>query len=425
MTTLVELRTTASQPKIHAAAVAQVLSLLIEIRPGASAAQLRMPLGVAFVLDRSGSMAGAKIRHACEALKRAVGALAPDDMAAVISFERRTRVDVPLETVGDGAAICRRIDKIRADGGTRMAPAMSRALEQLGRSRAGLLRRMILLTDGQTEGEDDCLAVADEAGRQQVSITALGLGRDWNEDLLIELGNRSSGTADAISAPEQIDGFFAGAVRQAQSASIQRAVLTLRTVQGVSVRAAWQVVPLITQLGVQPTAQRDVTVPLGEVDAATGRAVLVELLIEPRAAGTYRVATAEIQCDVPLLGQTDVRERAEIVLEFTADAAAARVVNPTVMNVAEKVSAFRLQTRALADLAAGDVAAATNRLQSAVTRLLSQGEAALAQQMQQEVDRLRQGGQLSSDGQKTMKFGTSRTVRLTPPQDPADAPPAG
>lgn len=418
MTTLIDVRTTASQPKMHAAAVAQVLSLLIELRPGASAAQLRMPLSVAFVLDRSGSMSGAKIGHARDALKRAIGALAPDDMATVISFERRTRVDVPLETVGDGGAMRRRIDKIRADGGTRMAPAMSRALEQLGRSNASQLRRMIILTDGQTEGEEDCLKVADEAGRQQVSITALGLGRGWNEDLMIELGNRSAGTADAISAPEQIDGFFSGAVRQAQSASIQRAVLTLRTVQGVSVRAAWQVVPLISQLPIQPTAPRDVTVPLGEIDGATGRALLVELLIEPRPAGTYRIATAEIQCDIPLLGRTDVRERTEVLLDVTADAAAARVINPTVMNVAEKVSAFRLQTRALADLAAGDVASATNRLQSAVTRLLNQGEAALAQQMQQEVERLRQGGQLSSDGQKTMKFGTSRTVRLTPPADP-------
>jgi Ca-activated chloride channel family protein len=362
MTTLIDVRTTASQPKMHAAAVAQVLSLLIELRPGASAAQLRMPLSVAFVLDRSGSMSGAKIGHARDALKRAIGALAPDDMATVISFERRTRVDVPLETVGDGGAMRRRIDKIRADGGTRMAPAMSRALEQLGRSNASQLRRMIILTDGQTEGEEDCLKVADEAGRQQVSITALGLGRDWNEDLMIELGNRSAGTADAISAPEQIDGFFSGAVRQAQSASIQRAVLTLRTVQGVSVRAAWQVVPLISQLPIQPTAPRDVTVPLGEIDGATGRALLVELLIEPRPAGTYRIATAEIQCDIPLLGRTDVRERIEVLLDVTADAAAARAINPTVMNVAEKVSAFRLQTRALADLAeCGDAPAQSGR----------------------------------------------------------------
>jgi len=83
------------------------------------------------------------------------------------------------------------------------------------------------------------------------------------------------------------------------------------------------------------------------------------------------------------------------------------------MNIVEKVSAFKLQTRALQDLQSGDVSGATQKLQSAVTRLLSQGEVELAQTMQQEIANLQQSGQLSSEGQKTMKFGTRKTVRLS------------
>ena len=83
------------------------------------------------------------------------------------------------------------------------------------------------------------------------------------------------------------------------------------------------------------------------------------------------------------------------------------------MNIVEKVSAFKLQTRALQDLQSGDVTGATQKLQSAVTRLLSQGEVELAQTMQQEIANLQQNGQLSSEGQKTMKFGTRKTVRLS------------
>jgi Ca-activated chloride channel homolog len=59
------------------------------------------------------------------------------------------------------------------------------------------------------------------------------------------------------------------------------------------------------------------------------------------------------------------------------------------------------------------VSGATQKLQSAVTRLLSQGEVELAQTMQQEIENLQQSGQLSSEGQKTMKFGTRKTVRLS------------
>ena len=58
-------------------------------------------------------------------------------------------------------------------------------------------------------------------------------------------------------------------------------------------------------------------------------------------------------------------------------------VNAPVMNIVEKISAFKLQTRALQDLQAGDVGGATQKLQSAVTRLLNQGELELAQTMQQ------------------------------------------
>ena len=105
---------------------------------------------------------------------------------------------------------------------------------------------------------------------------------------------------------------------------------------------------------------------------------------------------------------------------FSADAGLNAQVNAPVMNIVEKVSAFKLQTRALQDLQSGDVTGATQKLQSAVTRLLSQGEVELAQTMQQEITNLQETGQISSEGQKTMKFGTRKTVRLSDLDVPAD-----
>jgi Ca-activated chloride channel homolog len=123
---------------------------------------------------------------------------------------------------------------------------------------------------------------------------------------------------------------------------------------------------------------------------------------------------------VPVLNLQGEKTRADIMLTFTSDAGLAAQVNAPVMNIVEKISAFKLQTRALQDLQAGDVAGATQKLQSAVTRLLNQGEADLAQTMQQEISNLQQSGQLSSEGQKTMKFGTRKTVRLSDLDVPED-----
>lgn len=194
---------------------------------------------------------------------------------------------------------------------------------------------------------------------------------------------------------------------------MQNANLTLRFVQGVLPRAVWQVYPLITNLGYRPISDRDVSVPLGELETGNGRTLLVEVLIEPRPAGEYRIAQAEVSYDIPLLSLSGEKSRTDIMLTVTTDAGLAAQVNATVMNIVEKVSAFKLQTRALQDLAAGDVAGATQKLQSAVTRLLNQGEVDLAQTMQREIQHLQQTGKLSSEGQKTIKFGVQKTVRLS------------
>jgi Ca-activated chloride channel homolog len=154
-------------------------------------------------------------------------------------------------------------------------------------------------------------------------------------------------------------------------------------------------------------------VPLGELQTGSGQVLLIEVLVDPRPAGQYRIGQAEVSYDIPAMGLTGEKSRADVLLTFTADQAMAQQVNPPVMNIVEKVSAFKLQTRALQDLASGDVGGATQKLQSAVTRLLSQGEVELAQTMQKEVENLQSSGQLSSEGQKTIKFGTRKTVRLS------------
>ena len=83
------------------------------------------------------------------------------------------------------------------------------------------------------------------------------------------------------------------------------------------------------------------------------------------------------------------------------------------MNVVEKVQAFKLQTQALDEAEMGNVRGATQKLRQAVTILLSQGEADLAGQMQQEADRLEQSGEMSSEGKKTIKLTSRKTVRLS------------
>ncbi len=408
----VTLRATLARPYLPAQ-TAQVAYVLIEVQPTQVVAQVRMPVNVGFVLDRSGSMKGEKIERVRQAVSMAIDLLDAQDIASIVIFDHRTEVLVPAAPVTDRRGIKERVARIRDAGGTKIAPAVDRALREINRDRSGAIRRLVLLTDGQTENENECLLRADDAGRLGVPITALGVGQDWNEDLLIEMANRSGGTADYIARPDEITEYFRNTVQKAQSVAVQNATLNLRLVQGITPRAVWQVLPLISNLGYRPLSDREVSVPLGELETGAGRTLLVELLVDQRPAGTYRIGQAEVSYDVPALGRSGEKNRVDVLLTFTDDPQQLQQVHPGVMNVVEKVSAFKLQTRALQDLAQGDVAGATQKLKSAVTRLLNQGELELAQTMQQEIKNLEQSGQLSSEGQKTIKFQGRKTVRLS------------
>jgi Ca-activated chloride channel family protein len=398
----------------------QVAYLRFEIVPSEAVAQVRMPINVSFVLDHSGSMKGDKMDRVRRATGRAFDLLDGQDIASVVIFDHRTEVLLPAAPVANRRDAQQKISQIRDAGGTKIAPAIEKALREIDKGGPNAIRRMVLLTDGQTENEKECLIQADEAGKRGVPITALGVGKDWNEDLLIEMANRSGGTADYIDQPDKIVDYFQHTVQRAQATAVHNATLTLRLVQGITPRAVWQVFPLISNLGYRPVSDRDVVVPLGELESGAGRSLLIELLVDPRPVGQYRIGLAEVSYDVPALSLQGERTRAEIMLTFTADPALTGQVNAPVMNIVEKVSAFKLQTRALSDLASGDVTGATQKLQSAVTRLLSQGEIELAQTMQHEIENLQQSGQLSSEGQKTMKFGTRKTVRLSDLDVPED-----
>jgi Ca-activated chloride channel family protein len=196
---------------------------------------------------------------------------------------------------------------------------------------------------------------------------------------------------------------------------VQNAQVVLRLANDVTPRQVWQVLPMISNLGYRPLSDRDVQVTLGELEKTQPRSLLVELLVGPRPAGRYRIAQAEINYDVPSLQIVGEKVKTDILLDFTADAAKAKQYDPEVMNIVEKVTAFKLQTRALEEAKMGNIAGASQKLRAAATRLLEMGEQELAQSALDEADNLEKSGQMSSRGTKKLRYETRKlTQRLSP-----------
>ncbi len=411
-----EVQLTCSTHRDHVPVLAQpqLAYVLLEMVTTQAIANVQMPLNFCFVLDKSGSMDDDnKIGQLREAVKHAIDLLQPGDLVSIIAFDSSPKTLCTSQTAQDKNRLKREVDRLTAGGGTQMAPAMRAGLDQvrrhLGRDR---VNRLVILTDGQTENEPDCLREADNAAREGVSIIALGLGADWNDNLLTEVAQRAQGTADYIARPDQIVQYFQRQVQEGQGAIVQNALLTLRLMQGVQPRKVWRVAPLISDLGVRPMSDRDVQVPLGEMVKDQPQGILVELLLPPRNDGRYRVAQADVSYDIPISGIVGEHTRADVVINYTSNPALAQMANPRVMNIVEKVTAFKLQTRALQEAQSGDRAGATQKLRQAATMLLGQGETDLARTLQLEADRLEQSGQMSEEGKKTIKFSGGKTVRL-------------
>ena len=393
----------------------QLLYAYFEARPGSSGTRgtstARLPLNFSLVLDRSGSMSGPKIKQLRQAVQTLIGRLEPTDTVAVIAFNVHSDVLIPATTAGNRAALSDRISRLEAGGGTKMAPAMRAGLAEIAKALTpAVASRLIVLTDGQTTGEDDCRAEADRVAAAGVPLIALGLGSDWNEDLLLDLAQRTGELGDAflMKGPEDVGPIFDQVFTQMKVVA-QDVTFRLLLVQGVEARRVWQVTPLIKDITFGAVRGRTVTFGLPEL-AESGAAFLVELLIPPRNPGQYRFAQAQATYHLP--GQPAEEARVDLTAEVTTDPNLARGVNGRVMNIVEKVTAFKLQTQALDDAARQDIANATRKLRAAHTMLLEQGEVELAQNALAEAERLESGQGLSSEGRKTIKLSSSKTVRL-------------
>jgi len=395
----------------------QLVYVLIEATPAAGAVQIQMPVNLSLVLDKSGSMQGKKIQNLREAAKLVVDRLGPQDTISIVAFSDRKYLIASSQPVTDKERLKKEIDRIRDGGGTAISGGMGQGLFELEKMPgADRLSRMLLLTDGQTFGdEDQCKKLARKANAEGIVVNALGLGDDWNEDLLDDIAEASGGVADFIDSPDKIVTFFEQAIQSMQDTVVQNAQMVLRLADGITPRQVWQVLPMISNLGYRPLSDRDVQVTLGELEKGQQRSLLVELLVGPRPAGRYRVAQTEIDYDIPGLKLSGEKVKTDILLDFTADAALTKQYDAEVMNIVEKVTAFKLQTRALEEAKMGNVAGASQKLRAAATRLLEMGEKDLAQSALEEAENLEKSGQMSSRGTKKLRYETRKlTKRLSP-----------
>lgn len=159
----------------------------------------RAPVNVAIVIDKSGSMSGEKIEKAKEAAIMAIKCLNSNDIVSVVTYDSVINVLVPATKVSDKHAIFRAIRNIRAGGSTALFGGVSKGAEEVKKflSKA-YVNQLILLSDGlanvgpSSSGELGCLGKS--LIKDGISVTTIGLGLGYNEDLMTKLAYESDGS---------------------------------------------------------------------------------------------------------------------------------------------------------------------------------------------------------------------------------------
>jgi Ca-activated chloride channel family protein len=325
----------------------QVAFLLVEVRASeALAAAPPMPLNLALVLDRSGSMRGPRLQYLKDALKQFVDHLTPNDTLAIVTFDDMVELIVPAGPVTEPEKLNDAIDLITDGGGTAMALGLSLGLAELHTyADPTRLSRMILLTDGvSSDDAAQCVQVASEAGAEGFAIMPIGFGAEWDDAQLEAIGMHSGGEPpEYVRAPADIAQTFMRQLRAAQAVKVPSLALEMRFVAGVTPRRVTRVTPFLRPVDASITA-RTVAVPLGDLEAAAPQSLLIELLIEPKRSGTFRIAQIETNSrSAPENAMT----RADVVVTFSASANKPPQMRPVVLHYVERVNAARIVLRAI------------------------------------------------------------------------------
>ena len=171
----------------------------------------RVPLDLALVLDRSGSMGGGKWQRAREAALAAMERLSARDRVALVAFDHQITTPLPLAPAIPAARqqAAAALAALRPRGQTNLGEAWLTACGLIGRNGgAERLRRCLVLTDGQANvGITAPATLADHAAhllQLGVRTSTFGVGDDYHEELLGQLADAGGGACHDIAGAEGI-----------------------------------------------------------------------------------------------------------------------------------------------------------------------------------------------------------------------------
>ena len=237
------------------------------------------PANVALCIDTSGSMEGRAIARAQQAARALVTSMKDGDRVALVAFHTKSEVIVPSAQLDDGVReeLLSGIDALEAVGTTDLSGGLGQAVSETVRNYdAQGVNRVILLGDGVPNRRDSVEPIARSAEQQGISISALGLGLQYDEVLMGKLAEITGGRYQYVDHPEKLTAFFKRELVRMNSVRARNVSVSLTAGPGVQ----------LDHVVGAPNPPRDgtVRVPIGDLADGETRDIVVRMSVVPKKA---------------------------------------------------------------------------------------------------------------------------------------------
>jgi Ca-activated chloride channel family protein len=203
--------------------------------PGAK----RAPVNVALVIDRSGSMSGENIIQAKRAARQLIDQLTPGDRLSIIDYGSDVQVfRGAFATDENKRRMHSYVARIQDTGGTNIGDGLNAGRAQVAAASSDFsANRIMLLSDGQptvgVTSRGGLVRIAQSIKHQGITVTSLGIGYDFNEDLMQQLASVGGGSYGYLRDASAIAGILQRDLQQATTLVARDVKLQLTAQTGV------------------------------------------------------------------------------------------------------------------------------------------------------------------------------------------------
>lgn len=338
----------------------------------------RPPVNVALVLDRSGSMSGGKLEKMKEATLEALRRLGGEDVASVVVYNSEVNTLAPAMPVARMENVQQAIRELTATGNTALFGGVSQGANEVRRHQERrFVNRVLLLSDGQANvgpsSPEELGRLGSALAKERISVTTIGVGTDYNEDLMTRLSQAGEGNTYFVENSNDLPRIFAAEIGDLLNVVAREITIEITCADGV------RPCRVIGREGRIDGRTVRVTVP--QLYGGQQKYALIEVELEPGAEGARReVATATcVFEDAATRRQGESRARADV--EFSRDeqkvdaSVNVSVHREVILNVAarEQEEALALERHGKTKLAAEKLAANARQLEESGKRFKDDG----------------------------------------------------